>query len=172
MEFLATANKKGFTLIELSISLVLLATLLFLTGVHSRFLNRLLVRAELECLYSTCYFLQQQAIISGEDQKLVFIPSSNTYSFNNQTRSLAQHVIFGTVSGAKGPPSKAENSIQSPISFKDNNLTFYPDGIIASGTIYLTDRLRQYGYALSSGVSHMSYLRKYQYTGNQWQPLS
>lgn len=165
------SKKIGFTLVELSISLVLLATLLFLTGVHSRFLNQLLVRSELERIYSVCYYLQHYAMMSGEEQKLIFDVEKNRYNYFGNTHQLPRHVEFGTAQGIKGPPATPEKIITQPVTFQASCITFYPSGIIQPGAIYLTSSEKRHTYALSCGVTQVSYLRKYQYNGT-WELIS
>ncbi len=165
-----TSRKAGFTLIELSLVLALLAVVLFLTAAHARFLNRLVVRAELERLYATCYYLQRCAMAQGKPYKIVFDMHAHSYRYNDCSYTLSSSVRFGCLPNTHGPPSKPTNTIAKPVTFKGNSLTFHPDGIVQSGTIYLTDAQHTCMYALSCAVSQVSYLRKYQYT-NAWELL-
>jgi prepilin-type N-terminal cleavage/methylation domain-containing protein len=164
-------KKTGFTLVELSMSLVLLATLLFLTGVQGRFLNQLLIRSELERLYSVCYYLQHYAMMSGESHQLTFDVENNRYTYCDTTHQMPRHVQFGTEQGVKGPPSTPNAVITAPITFKGNCIVFHPTGILQSGTVYLTNTQKQYTYALSCGVTQVSYVRKYQYN-RKWELIS
>lgn len=163
-------NKGGFTLIELSIVIALCALIVTLSGAHIFFLERIVVRAELELLYVTCYMLQHSAMMLGKPQTLTFDRTNNSYRYKTSEYKLPAHVSYGVASGVKGPPSTPNYVIANPITFKENKITFTPDGIIQPGAVYLTDRHHRCTYALSCAVSQVSYLRKYQYT-NAWAPL-
>jgi len=83
---------------------------------------------------------------------------------------LPAKVFFGFMPGAKGPPASANKLILKSITFTNNRIIFYPTGIISAGTVYLIDQAKQVMYALSNGVSQISFLRTYRYNGS-WQPL-
>lgn len=167
---LLMSNQLGFTLVESSLVVLLLGILLFLTGAHARFLHRLLVRTELEHLATTCYYLQRKAMITRKPQRLTLEPERKAYRYGMTRHFLPAHVCFGYPDLAKGPPAYPDHLITKPISFKGNSIVFSPTAIIQAGTIYLTDSLHHYSYALSCGVAQVSYLRKYQY-GDNWELL-
>ncbi len=155
----------GFSLLELSIVLLLIALLLTLSGVQTSFLDRMFLRNELEQLYTTCYYLQRSAIAKNKPQLLSFDMQHNRYRYHQTEHTLPARVRFGTAPGIKGPPSSPDQPINNPISFKNNTITFHPDGVIEPGAVYITDSKQQYTYALSCAVAQVSYLRKYQYNG-------
>lgn len=142
----------------------LIAIIVFLTGSSLSFLERMMVRAELEQLYITCYLLQRSAMMLHQSHILTFDVAQHSYHYKNVHYSLPIQVRFGTAPHVKGPPSTADGEIEIPVTFKEYNITFTPEGIIQPGAIYLTDRSQVCTYALSSAVGHVSYLRKYQYT--------
>ncbi len=109
-------------------------------------------------------------MINNEPTTLTFEPNENKYSYDTVEYQLPRNVCFGTAKGAKGPPSNPYKMIANPITFKGNSITFHPNGIIKSGTIYLCDSKRNYNYALSCSVAQVSYIRKYQYSDG-WQLL-
>lgn len=164
-------NKNGFSLIELSIVIALIALLAFLSHAHIGFFNRMLVRAELEHLYTVCYCMQRRALMYNKPQTVQFDLKNGTYATEQCTYRLPSHVIFGTAAGVKGPPSSPNALIAEPITFKNNKITFHADGVIQPGAIYLTDTSRGCSYALSCSVAQVSYLRKYQYNG-AWKIIS
>ena len=155
----------GFSLIELSIVLLLIALLVTLSGTQTSFLDRMVLRNELEQLYTTCSYLQRSAIATNKKQQLTFDIPRNRYRYHQTEHALSTRIRFGTAAGVKGPPGDPKQLINNPISFKNNTITFHPDGVIEPGTVYITDSKQQYTYALSCAVAQVSYLRKYQYTG-------
>ena len=151
--------------------MALISILVLLTGAHSSFLSRMLVRAELEHLYSSSYYLQRKALMLHTPQTLSFDVKQNSYCMDGKTYRLPLQVKFGTAQGVKGPPGSPHSEVQKPISFTGDSITFHPDGVIQSGTMYLTDANHSCTYALSCAVSSVSYLRKYQYTDG-WHLIS
>ncbi len=144
---------------------------MMLSGAHTTFLTRMVVRAELEHLYTVSYYLQRKALMLHAPQTLSFDVKNNSYRANEKNYRLPVHIQFGCAVGVKGPPSSPEVRVTHPVTFKNDTITFHPDGIIQPGTVYLTDVTKQCTYALSCSVSAVSYLRKYQYT-NSWQVIS
>ncbi len=149
---------------------MLIALLMMLSGAQTTFLQRMLVRNELEQLYTICYYLQRCAMVRNKPQSLTFDLTKQGYHYHDIEHLLSKHVRFGCAPGVKGPPSTPHTKITSPITFKNNTITFHPDGIIQSGAVYVTDDTHRHTYALSCAVAQVSYLRKYQYTG-KWVPL-
>lgn len=163
-------NRGGFSIIELMVTISLCALMVTLTLVNVSFLDRGTVRSEIDKLYSVCMYVQQCALTSSKELEIVFDTTENSYTFSGRTETLYPSVRFGFVSGTKGPPSSPQKKIKSGITFKKNKIIFYPDGVISSGTVYMTDTGEKTLYALSNGISQLSHLRKYSYTGN-WKLL-
>ena len=65
-----------------------------------------------------------------------------------------------------GPPSNPTRPLVKPVTFKNETITLYADGIVESGTVYITDSDHTVLYAVSSGVGHTSLLRLYKYQGS------
>ena len=151
--------------------IAIISIMVLLVGAQSSFLSRMLVRAELEHLYSVSYYLQRKALMLHKPQMLSFDVKHNSYCACEKTYRLPSQVRFGTAHGVKGPPSSPNAVILRPITFKGDSITFYPDGVIQSGAVYLTDAQRSCTYAVSCAVSSVSYLRKYQYT-DAWHLIS
>ncbi len=169
MLFRLWISKPGVTLIELSVVLILMVTFLFIAGAQYGFLQRMIVRAELEKIASICYYLQRVAMIHNKPTTLQFNTVEDSYTYNNATFKLSSHVCFGVPYGVKGPPAYPTNVIDKPVTFSSYKITFHPDGVISSGTLYITDTRKRYAYALSCAVAQVSYLRAYFYNGNTWQ---
>jgi len=164
-------NKQGFTLIELATVLALFLLLSIFTQINVNFLDRMILHTEIEKLHSICRYLQQSALVSNKQQELVFSQVNKSYRHHNHDETLSAKVSFGFIPGAKGPPAFPNKLIQKSITFTNNRIVFYPTGIISAGTIYLTDQKKQVMYALSNGVSQISFLRIYRYNSS-WQPLN
>lgn len=163
--------KNGFSLIELSIVILLCTIIMGLGLACGSFIYRALVRQEAEKLALVCRYLQHAAMMSNEPKMLMFDLKQHCYSYDGCSVRLSNQVKFGVLEGVKGPPSKPAHFIESPISFKDGRIIFYPDGIIQSGTVYLIGKNAQIMYALSCPISQVSYVRIYKYDGS-WQCVS
>ena len=163
----SNSKHSGFSLLELSLVLLIIALLMMLSGAQTTFVERILVRNELEQLYTVCYYLQRCAMTQRKPQTVTFDIQKRQYRYHNTEHALPDQVCFGCAPKAKGPPSSPHTAITNPITFKNNTIIFHPDGIIQSGAVYLTDRKHRHTYALSCAVSQVSYLRKYQYT-DKW----
>lgn len=124
------------------------------------------MRNELDALALTCRFLQQRAMITAQPQELIFDQRQRSYHYLDQQHQLPPNISFGLVPGVHGPPSLPSHPLTSAITFDHSRIIFHPDGIISPGMVCLTNTQQQCIYALSCGVSHVSYLRKYRYTGS------
>jgi prepilin-type N-terminal cleavage/methylation domain-containing protein len=158
----------AFTLIELTLVLAIMCFIAYLGSAHMGFLSRMMVVSDLHYLHLMAERARSMAIASGKEQKIIIDEHTRTCTFDKQVHKLANQVCFGVMPGIKGPPSKPINPLEKPISFDHNQIIFYPDGIISSGTIYLTEMKKNYQYALSCGVSEISCLRMYVYKGGKW----
>ena len=155
---------------EIMISISLFVLLVGLLAANSSFLRRYLVRAELDKICNVFRYLQKVAIVSGQDQVLEFDLDKNEYKCGKKKFKLPTSVIFGFMPGVKGPPCAPRKTITSPITFRGNKVHFHKDGIIKSGTVYITDVKKDVMYAMSSSVAQVSYLRKYAYN-QAWTPI-
>lgn len=164
------ANRQGFLLFELLLVFGLVSLIACLSFVHMRFLTRGYVRAELEALYQICLYAQRRAISSGQTCTVLLDVEKHTYACNGQVCRLADGVRFGVLPQVKGPPSVPQQIITKASTFKDNQISCSPEGVIAAGTIYMIDGTGQCLYALTSGIAPYSYLRKYRYA-DKWQRL-
>jgi hypothetical protein len=153
----------GFLLIEALIIITLIVLVVTLGFSFGTFLHKAMIRSEIEKLYSACMYLQRIAMVTNKRQFLTFDINKNTYCYQGHEERLCPYVIFGTTRGIKGPPSAPANVINKPITFTNNQIIFTPNGILQSGTVYLTDMSKQHQYALSAPVSQISFLRKYCY---------
>jgi len=155
--------RTGFTLIEVTITLALFFLIVYLIVANVSFLDRNIVRAEADKLCNVFRYLQRCAMVSNSNHEMIFDEKNNQYSFGDRTYKLSKKVNFGVSDSVKGPPSSPNKIIKSPITFKRNRIIFTPDGIMGSGTIYLTDVDRNFLYAVTVSVAKVSYIRKYLY---------
>ncbi|MFH0898514.1 MAG: prepilin-type N-terminal cleavage/methylation domain-containing protein [bacterium] len=170
-------RKKAFSLVELmvSISIIVIFSSFFIA--YSFENKSCVVASELEKLFLTFSYLQQKAMASGQEQELFFDCNCNEYYYGMPngkrcTTKLHSFVMFGFFRGSKGPPGKAVNEICTPVTFplKNNILTatFFPDGKISPGTVYLIDRNKKEMRALTSPIAPVFNLRKYRYDKEKW----
>ena len=152
----------GFSLIELLVVLFIISILSSLIALNIGILSTTHAPAELNLLHACMVTCQQKAIASGKQQSMHFLVAENGYRSDNQTHYFAKKVRFGIVETVKGPPSHPITLLNAPVTFSNNTVIFYPDGIITAGTVYLVDHRKKL-YALSSGVGNVSFLRKYRY---------
>ena len=87
----------GFTLIELMITIGLLAIVLSLSFGTLSFLNTMLVRSEIDRLYTTCMYAQRCAQVANEQQTIGFDIDNNSYTYDRFTHHLPPHVCFGII---------------------------------------------------------------------------
>ncbi|MCK4499119.1 hypothetical protein KAU11_01325 [Candidatus Babeliales bacterium] len=166
-----TKPTAAFTLIELLLTLSLFIFLATLTIPLPSFFTKALVKSEVEQLHTTFSFLQQKALATGAKQKLSFDISNNRYTYQLKsklvTHTLPAKVSFDFLPNALGPPSKANRPITQASTF-GAYITFFPDGTITPGTIYLVDNNKKIMNALTVPVSDVSYVRKYRYGDKRW----
>lgn len=156
-------RNKGFTIVEIIISIAILSLIIALFAVNINFLNRFILRSEVDKLASVLVYVQRCAILTGKEQILEFDIKNRLYKFDERVFKLPRQVEFGFCQDVKGPPSSPSTVIKLPVTFKSDKIVFYSDGIIDSGTIYITDLRKKFMYAISSGVAQASYIRKYIY---------
>jgi prepilin-type N-terminal cleavage/methylation domain-containing protein len=164
-------SKKGFTLLELMIVLLLCAFIARLGIIQLSFLDRIIIRTELDKVVAVCNYLQQLALNTNKEHYLLFNLQDNSYSFGGYKESLPVTIAFGILPAIKGPPGSPYQLIERPITFAHNSICFYPTGIISSGTVYIIDKKKQIQYALSNSVSQISHIRMYYYD-NGWKLCS
>lgn len=164
-------TKAGFSLLQVTITLGLIVITIMLSLPHFSFLQKTMVRSEIEKMYSLFVYMQHLAIATQKNQTIEFDVVKNTYFCNQQAIPLAQGIAFGTIAGVYGPPASPNALVNKPITFPNNKITFYAQGTMQAGTVYLVDRSKNYLYALTTPVSHISYVRRYKYE-REWVPLT
>jgi type II secretory pathway pseudopilin PulG len=162
-------NKKsqGYLLIEVCICIVLILILSTIAVPSLRFLNQQILNSDLEKLNMTFAFMQQDAVSSNKNETLIF-NDNKSYSFLNYKEKLSNNIEFGLLPKIKGPPSSPNKVVTNPISFTNNKVIFYSNGQIQPGTVYLTDKFKEYQYALTVPISQVSFIRKYKNENGKW----
>ena len=159
----------AFTLIELMLVLAIFTIFTSLIMINLNHLNNNYIYQELSLFHAHMHALQQQAVAQGKQKEMRFVLADNKYEWAGHSHALSKHIHFGIQHNIKGPPSHPTHTLTSPCTFADNTVIFYPDGIIRPGTVYLIDSSNRL-FALSCGVSSVSFLRKYRYDG-KWKLL-
>lgn len=162
-------ENRGYTLIECIIACALIACIVLLSFSGMRFLHRGLIHNELQMLHATCIYLQQRALATGRPQKLYCDAQNHAYQYGQTIHNFPSSIRFELVSGIQGPPSKPVSMPTQPITFTGNTITFYPDGVLSSGTLYIHDTISHRLFALSISVAQVSLIRLYEYHDNAWQ---
>ena len=177
---MCNTKKISFTLFELCLVMALISVMaglsfrLFLPSSQS------LMRNQLRVMQTLFVYLQQKAIASNQDIKLFLDQEKNSYYFSINTdpsvHHLDNHHRFGFIAGIHGPPAKPTHLIDSFTTFKKQDnlhvITFFANGTISVGALYIIDNKQTTMGALTCSVSQVSYVRKYLYTGNMWTLLT
>jgi len=155
------SNKKSFSLIELLVVFALLTILFVLALPYFTFFERSLIKSETERLFAVIVYLQQRSIASCREQRLVLNAAGNGYSYNIPPKKesvyfLNKAAAFGFLKGSKGPPADPKELIKKSITFpktektsKNYRITFWPNGKIGPGTVYLIGRKENYMMAIT-----------------------
>ncbi|OGB83812.1 hypothetical protein A3F66_03110 [candidate division TM6 bacterium RIFCSPHIGHO2_12_FULL_32_22] len=151
-------NKKAFTLIELLITVAILALILAISISSLNFYKNQLVKAELSKLEMTINYLSSLANLKNQEFVLEFNTDNNSYNFEKERVTLDNNVKFGY---------SAENKKST---FPKDIIKFEPNGNISAGTIYLSDLSEKFVYALTIAVAKKQMIRKYKYN-DKWQQV-
>ncbi|MEX2437971.1 MAG: GspH/FimT family pseudopilin [Candidatus Babeliales bacterium] len=161
----------AFSLIEFILVIALVAFLALLAISNMGFLQRRIVKAHAEQLLSTMMYMQREAMVANAKKNLTFSPSRNQYSYNQNVVTLPQGVRFGVIAGVQGPPSLHSKQPQGAVTYQNQEIVFLPDGKMSAGSVYLTDSNYQVMYAITTAVSHISYIRMYVYYRGKWERI-
>jgi len=164
-------NYAGFLLIQIGVVLALFVLIITLSLSHSNLLRKQIMHAEVEKLAVLFRYFQQRACVTQREQKLVFDERTGSYVCDTYKQTLPFGIQFGCIAHSYGPPSNPQTLIKKGITFKNNTVVFSPDGSISAGTVYLVDAQKKLMYALTSPISHISFLRMYRYDSG-WSCLS
>ncbi|MFH1253878.1 MAG: hypothetical protein V1646_00410 [bacterium] len=174
--------RKSFSLVELLIFLSLILVMVTIAVPRLDFFSNYLLSHELNKIFVTFSYLQQKAIASNKKYSIVFDQINNSYSYQAENSNimiqLAEGVSFGFIDGVMGPPSSPTKKIEKFINLEKiiNNsdrkhgdeMSFWPNGRISHGTIYLVDKSHKRMGALTCSVSQVSYIRRYKCENSVW----
>lgn len=167
----------AFSIIEMLIVLAIIAVLACMTVPQFFSLKKQALTNDIDQLFTVCAYLQQKAISRHTFFYLSFDEENNSYTYpginNKQTTiSLSNNICYGFIPKVKGPPGDPTKPITSAITFdaksSTHSITFFSDGKISPGTVYFVDSKKKLMGALTCGLAHMSYMRKYFYTQKKW----
>ncbi len=168
-------KQQSFSLVEFIVSLSILIIIAAIALPKFSISKRYLLQSEVHKLFVTFSFLQQKALASHRIQKLFIDAQSYTYGAGSQRKivtNLHKNIAFNFLKNAKGPPATPRTLIKKSVTFPPTKgrtiVTFWPDGRITSGTIYLTDNKEKYMTALTCPVAPVSYIRTYNYRNGKW----
>lgn len=130
--------------------------------------NKLLAKSELHALCSFFNYMQQKAIALQKDLSVLFEPEKQKYTAENTTYDLPAGINFFVFPGLQGPPATPTHIITQPITYKQNTIIFYKNGVVSAGTMYLFDTNYKIQYAITNAVHSISYFRLYQYDAGKW----
>ena len=162
---------EAFFIMELAVGLAIITFLAMLTLVPYGFIKKSLVKVELDKLYATFLYAQQCALVEGKEQTLIFDQTNHRYRYQEQWHRLPSSMSFGLYPCVYGPPSAPKHELKKAITFENDRVSFYPDGVITPGMVNITDVGKQYMYSLTVDISSASFIRRYCYDGT-WVLLS
>lgn len=158
-------NRSGFIMIEVLVGIALAMLITGLTFVQVGHYQYVSMRQQVSLFALIFHQLQQRAMVEGKQQDMLLDEVAHRYYVENQWHDLPPLIRFGFLPNAKGPPSHPTSPLRSAITFPEKKVSCFSDGTIQAGTVYLVDEKKHCMYALTSGVSAVSFLRKYRYDG-------
>ena len=165
--------KHGFMLFELLISIALFVCILGISSAYFELADSFLVKAEVDIFYTTSVYLRYRAQLERADQFLFLDLPNNSYSYDSaHTHRLIKSVCFSACLEAKGPPAYPEKIITKATSFVKNQIQFFADGSLQSGSLYFSNKTKDCLYAFTIPVSVIPCMRTYWYNAPKqtWEP--
>lgn len=157
--------RSGYMMIEMMVAIAIVVLLAGITCAHVGGYRYTCMQQQIALFTLTWRQLQQSAMARAQQQEMLFDEMGHRYKIDGVWHELPSTIRFGFLPESKGPPSSPTHDIRSAITFPGKKVICFPDGTIQAGTVYLMDDQKQKMYALTSGVSAVSFLRKYRYDG-------
>lgn len=157
--------RSGYIMIELMVAIAIVGLLGGIASAHIGAYRYTAIQQQIVLFALAWRELQQSAMARNEQEEMIFDEVGHRYKIHGAWYELPSKIRFGFLPDSKGPPSRPTHPIGVPITFPGKKVTCFPDGTIQAGTVYLIDDQKERMYALTSGVSAVSFLRKYRYDG-------
>ena len=157
--------RSGYIMIEMMVAIAIVILLAGITSAHVGSYRYTCMQQQITLFALAWRQLQQSAMARNQQQEMLFDQVGHRYKINGVWHELPSTIRFGYLLESKGPPSNPTHEIHSAITFPSKKVSCFSDGTIQAGTVYLVDDQKQSMYALTSGVSAVSFLRKYRYDG-------
>lgn len=154
--------QNGFSLIELMIVIALLSLIAMLSIGSYHTFNRFLISSELNQLRLLLLCMRYKAMALHSTISILFNRTQQSYTLDNHTYYL-QTASLNHIPGVMGPPAYPQQLITKSITFADDRITFYADGTMSAGTLYITDKQQSCMYALTIAVHDTANIRIYSY---------
>lgn len=161
-------HKTGYTLFEMLVVLALLGLLMSFSLVITMHSHARLVFYDVNRLYAAFLYMQRTAMLEQRVKCITFQKNERTY-LADKMHALSTGVEWGSPLNAYGPPSRPIGALEDPIVWPQATVTFYPDGTISSGAVYMTDSKKSCCYALTCDASECSRIRRYRYAQRHWE---
>lgn len=155
-------HQNGFSLIELMIVIALLSLIAMLSVGSYHTFNRFLVSAELNQLRILLLCMRYKAMALHSTISIAFNRAQQSYMIDNHAYPL-HAASLNYIPGVMGPPAYPQQLINKSITFADDRITFYADGTMNAGTLYVTDQQHSCMYALTIAVHDVANIRIYSY---------
>lgn len=165
---LAKNKTIGTSLVELLAAVSILAVVISIAIPGILFLKKMAISAELDRLQIASQFLQKKAVYSGQKTYLYFNLHDHSYSYDQRLEKLSEGVFFSSAPQISGPPAHPKGPITQAVTFRKQKMTFYPNGTISPGTVYLNNQNQSDLHALTVAVSQAAFIRKYKYQAGTW----
>ncbi len=159
---------KGFSLLEITVVLTLIALLVTFTLYNFDFFTRNALHAEAEKIAALIRTSRMSALATHRLISLTINIQHNTLCTLQYQEHIRKGIHIGVIPNSFGPPSRPEQPLTSACTFAHNTIIFYPDGTVTPGTLYITDTHKRYMYAITCPIAHTFYLRIYSYEQRRW----
>lgn len=158
-------------MIEIVIYLAIIILLTTITLTNFWFLQRSVVQLELSQLQAAFDYTRQLAIATNQAQIITFDQTNHSYNYGKYSHKLPNYSRFGYAPHTYGPPSDPKTPITQAITFDQQQALISPQGVIAPGTVYLTDQQHKLTCALTTPLSQITLMRKYKNLNGHWENI-